>query len=228
MTSLALSLMLLTTQVIFGFQVTWKLSGSNTRYINANRVILSTKQRNIICAIFCSQMPTCVSFNHYNVDDTCELMNVTNFLASDPSLYAAPGWSHYNISSPRGVMEAKLCPPGSFLLPYDLPPAGSGFNLTVEGYTCSNHAWILKQRNLGKTDCRLVLNVSNGLNGYDFPDVFSVSSYSWALQQCMTHACASMVCGGSPVVCYLKYESHLTLGVSDSAGINKYWYVNCQ
>ncbi|XP_069192503.1 uncharacterized protein [Procambarus clarkii] len=124
-------------------------------------------------------------------------------------------------------MQERLCPPGMVFLPYDLPSAGSGYNLTVQGYTCSSQAWILKQQSLGKTNCRMVLIFNLALYGYDYSDMAGVGPYDWVFQQCLTHPCASVTCS-NPGYCWLKYESHITLGASLFPGTFFTWYAYCQ
>ncbi|XP_064083110.1 uncharacterized protein LOC135199120 isoform X2 [Macrobrachium nipponense] len=166
----------------------WMLRGSDKRFAQSGSVMATFDYLSVIlCAGECSKRTGCYSFNHGGPARTCELLNTSPIFNGTASMVAQIGWKVYTNAAP------KLCPPGSAVIPYDVP--NNQGTQDAEGYTCSGHSYFLDQL---QKECRLKFYKDTDIPGNDVAAYQGLTdSYHEALRHCYVNKCAEVACDGA-------------------------------
>ncbi|XP_047500841.1 uncharacterized protein LOC125046886 [Penaeus chinensis] len=185
--------------------------GPDKRFVESGIVLMSVPFSRIRCAAYCRLKPTCVSFN-YNAGgaSVCELL--TSAAVRDSELSADSGWTYYQQRYPKwqriqDPCASSPCPADSVCVSYE-QPIYQKFKYDLDFYMCSRHAWLLGERDAGRTNCKHIMDYGKDYYIQNMPGWTAVQKpFEVAFQNCLNVGCRGLLCVNIEFgtdVCYMK------------------------
>ncbi|XP_069997448.1 uncharacterized protein [Penaeus vannamei] len=175
----------------------FRAGGAGKKFAGAGIVLLSTPFSRTRCAALCRLRPECVAFNYNGREFMCELLSSASIRDSD--LTSDPDWTYYRQHYPHqqhivDPCASSPCPADSVCVSYE-QPTYQKFRYDLDFYMCSRHAWLLAERNAGRTTCKhgMIYGEDHYLENILLWEGV-VRPYQEVFQECLDFNCRGLLC----------------------------------